>query len=297
MARGAKALSRGANVQGAKAWRKERALWRLRPMRRPARDPTLPEPRGHAAASGPAPGEALARIARYQCMCSPDRYALVRDGDATAVQVTMGRPEGRATRMRVDSELSFLLGFGRHMTQAPIMPRRLSIRGPRPSYEDRYRAVFGCPVRFEAPLDEIVFEAVDLARPLVSSAPDLAEFCRNRAEQLLAESGRDDVVEQVRGALRRMLSGDAPSLATLAKALGQSERSLQRRLAEAGASFAALLDDERREIARDRLARTDIDMVELSFLLGFSTPNSFYRAFRRWEQTTPLAYRRVARGT
>ena len=71
---------------------------------------------------------------------------------------------------------------------------------------------------------------------------------------------------------------------------------LQRRLAEAGASFAELLDEVRREIARDQLVRTDVDVAEISFLLGFSNPNSLHRAFKRWERMTPLSYRRAARG-
>jgi AraC-like DNA-binding protein len=250
---------------------------------------------GFAAMSAPTFREALARISRYKCMCSPDRLTLVPGGDTTAVQFTVARPERRGARMRVDAELSFMLAFGRRMTQAPITPRGVAISGPAPSCRDRYRAVFGCPVRFEQPVDEIAFAESDLARPLISRSPELAEIFGERAEQLLAESGRDDVVERVRAALLRMLRGDAPALAEVARAVGQSERSLQRRLAESGVSFAGLLDEVRREIARDRLAHTDIDVAELSFLLGFSNPNSLHRAFKRWERTTPISYRRAAR--
>jgi AraC-like DNA-binding protein len=252
---------------------------------------------GFAAMAAPTFGEALRRIARYQSMCSPDRFTVVPDGDATALQITMAPPEGRTTRMRVDAQLSFVLAFGRRLTQAPIQPRRVSLRGPTPSYKDRYAAVFGCPISFDRPIDEIVFAASDLALPLISRSPELADLFGDRADQLLAASGRDDAVEQVRGALRRLLRGDAPTLGVVARSLGQSERSLQRRLAEEGASFAELLDGVRREIALDRIAHSDIDLSELAFVLGFSTPGSLHRAFKRWVQMTPLSYRRAARST
>lgn len=250
---------------------------------------------GCAAMSAPTFGEGLSRIARYKAMCAPTTLTLVRQGSEVAVQVTLERPSKRAMRMRIDSELAFLLNFGRRMTQVPISPTRVSIREPAPSYQDTYATTFGCPVRFAQPVDEVVFSVVDLGRPQVICEPELADLFHERAEQLLAESGRDDIVDHVRAALRRLLRGEAPAIALVAKALGQSERSLQRRLTEAGASFKDILDEVRREIARDRLARTDIEVNELAFLLGFSTPNSLHRAFKRWEQMTPLSFRRLAR--
>jgi AraC-like DNA-binding protein len=47
---------------------------------------------------------------------------------------------------------------------------------------------------------------------------------------------------------------------------------------------------------RERLVHTDMEMAELSFLLGFSDVSAFHRAFKRWEGMTPLQYRRAARG-
>jgi AraC-like DNA-binding protein len=77
----------------------------------------------------------------------------------------------------------------------------------------------------------------------------------------------------------------------LAADLRLSPRTLQRRLVEQGTSYQALLDDVRRETARRLLSATDLDPGEIAFLLGFAELNSFTRAFRGWEGTTPLRWR------
>ena len=70
-----------------------------------------------------------------------------------------------------------------------------------------------------------------------------------------------------------------------------SARTLQRRLSDNGIRFNLLVDQVRREAAEAHLARGSVNFVELAFLLGFSDPNSFFRAFKRWTGTTPSLYR------
>jgi AraC-like DNA-binding protein len=250
---------------------------------------------GLSAMAAPTFGAALARIERYKRLCSTDAIVLVPEGDTTVVRVLVARPERPHARLRVDMECAFLVCFGRVMTRTRIVPRELRLRGPVPAYHARYAALFSCPVEFEQPVDTLRFSALDLARPLVSGSPELGELFRAQAERTLAETGGGDLVEQVRAVLRRLLNGEEPTLASVARGLGVSERGLQRKLGEASTSFAELLTQVRRDIARERLAQTDIDLAELSFLLGFSDPNSLHRAFKRWEGMTPLEYRRAAR--
>ncbi|ADO68621.1 AraC family transcriptional regulator [Stigmatella aurantiaca] len=247
---------------------------------------------GLSAMAAPTFGAALGRLVRYKRMFSTDVLELVPQGDDQALRVDVSMPERSHARLRVDMELAFLVSFGRVMTRTRIIPRAVSLRGPAPAYQERYGALFACPVRFQQPVDELLFSALDLARPLVSSSPELEALFGARAEQLWEETGGDERVSQVRSVLRRQLSGEEPSIGGVARALGMSERSLQRKLSEAHTSFKALLSEVRRDMAREQLATTDIELAELSFLLGFSDPNSLHRAFKRWEGMTPLEYRR-----
>jgi AraC-like DNA-binding protein len=213
------------------------------------------------------------------------------------MRIRLSRPDAPHARMRADADLAFIVSFGRLLTQVPLRPVRVGVRGPMPAYHARYSPLFDCPVHFGQALDEVIFSAADTARPVAGSSPEIVGLLEACAEQLLAEYDGDSIIEQVRAALRRQMDGAALSLAQVARTLGVSARSLQRRLAEAGTNFAALLSEVRREVACERLARGDTEVATLSFLLGFSDPNSFYRAFKRWEGMTPLEYQSASRGS
>ena len=66
-----------------------------------------------------------------------------------------------------------------------------------------------------------------------------------------------------------------------------SERTLQRRLTEENQSFQSVLDQTREELARHYLRTTKLTAAEISFLIGFEQPSSFFRAFNDWTGQTP----------
>jgi AraC-like DNA-binding protein len=63
----------------------------------------------------------------------------------------------------------------------------------------------------------------------------------------------------------------------------------------ADTSFQRLLNEHRRSLAKRLLARTEEEISEIVYLTGFSEPSTFYRAFKRWEGTTPIEYRKRAK--
>jgi AraC-like DNA-binding protein len=80
-------------------------------------------------------------------------------------------------------------------------------------------------------------------------------------------------------------------LEQVAQALGVSERTLQRRLNQCGCGFADLLEAARRRYAETLLRRRELPLVEVALSLGYSEQAAFNRAFKRWTQSTPGAYR------
>jgi len=250
---------------------------------------------GLAAMAAPDLGSALARLERYKQLFSLDTLEVLRGRESTRVRMHVARPEGPFAGLRAELELSFLVAFARRMTGTQVVPLRVERRGQAPAHHARTEAFYGVPVHYGQPEDALVLSALDVTRPFASSSPELAQLLGPRVEEMLREAGAGDTVEQVRGVLRRMLTGDEPSIAAVARALGLGTRSLQRRLAEARTSFVALLREVRHEVAREQLAGTDIDLAELSFLLGFSEPSAFHRAFRRWQGVTALEFRHASR--
>jgi AraC-like DNA-binding protein len=73
-----------------------------------------------------------------------------------------------------------------------------------------------------------------------------------------------------------------------------SDRNLQRALRNDRTSYRKVLDGVRRDLAISHLANPSTSAGQVGFLLGFSEPSAFHRAFRRWTGAAPGAYRGTA---
>ena len=101
---------------------------------------------------------------------------------------------------------------------------------------------------------------------------------------------------RLRGLLSTELASGQPDLERLAGRLGVSPRTLQRRLRNEGSSFQRAVDEFRREMAASLLDNRQLAIKEVAFLLGYGDLSSFYRAFRRWHDTSPRSYRLTSSG-
>ena len=99
--------------------------------------------------------------------------------------------------------------------------------------------------------------------------------------------------DQVRTALRQAFAAGQADVAGVARKLGVSERTMQRRITEEGKTFRSLLDETRQQLGRQLLSDAAIGVDEVAFLLGYQNSNSFRRAFKNWEQVTPGQWRHM----
>ena len=171
----------------------------------------------------------------------------------------------------------------------PLEEVELAFEAPASSNE--HRAVFGCPVRFGASANAFVLARSEWDRATASGSSELLRALQAHADELLARLGTDQVVAgRVQRLLVDELRGGEPTLGRLAKRMAMSARTLQRRLDEEGTSFAAVLDDTRRELAGTYMAQRDVALADVSYLLGFSEQSAFTRAFQRWHGVAPSRY-------
>ena len=92
--------------------------------------------------------------------------------------------------------------------------------------------------------------------------------------------------------LESRLPDGEPTLAETARALGTSERSLQRRLGAEQRTWRQVIDDTRRALVERHLHAPGMSLTELSFLLGFADASSFSRAFRKWYGVSASEYKK-----
>ena len=91
--------------------------------------------------------------------------------------------------------------------------------------------------------------------------------------------------------LKRLLAGSRPGIEDVAKELGLSSRTLQRRLADDRVTFQQLTQEARRELARHYLLHSSLELNQTAYLLGYEDAHSFFRAFQQWEGSSPGEWR------
>lgn len=188
------------------------------------------------------------------------------------------------------TELVFLVHFARLATRIRLRPLRVTTPQPltpAAPYED----FFGVRLR-RGPTYSVAFSALDAQRPFLTANIGMWQFFEPALNQRLAEIERDaSIAERVYAALFEMLPSGRSSVQEVSTTLGMSTRSLQRYLRREGTSFQHVLNEARERLARHYLQHSAMTGAEISFLLGYDDPNSFFRAFRTWTGQTPEGLR------
>jgi AraC-like DNA-binding protein len=199
-------------------------------------------------------------------------------------------------RQHVESAAAVGVRILRRLAGDDFRPRSVAFGHRRPADVAEHQRIFGCPVSFGHPKNiEIVFDAAVLELPVEGADRALLPLVERHLDELLAKRGDDAWLGQVRSAVAQSLCDGSPTIRRIAKQLGTSVRTLQRRLDERGVVFKDLVAETRREIAQRYLAEGTANLTEIAFLLGYSELSAFDRAFRRWTGSTPLAMRRQLR--
>jgi AraC-like DNA-binding protein len=277
------------------------ALWRA--VEQTAADPGLGLQLGHAALTDEENvaslaalhsntlGEGLERLARYKRLVCPEKVWLdIAQGEARLrFQWLLANEEPPA--LLTDLIFAGIVKVAQQGTNTPIKPRRIELTRA-PAHEIMLQQHFGCEICFDAPHDVMVFDEAALALPMVKrNAQFLAILLPGLDLALSNNDASRTLVDDVRDALVEAMAGERPAISKIAKSLGMSVRTLQRRLGELGTTHQDLLDEVRHQSARRLLKATSLGIGEVAFLLGFEEVNSFARAFHLWEGVTPAGWR------
>jgi AraC-like DNA-binding protein len=271
-------------------------LWRG--LEEEAADPTLPlrigeaikgeafDPPIFAALCSPHLDTALERIARYKALTCPMKLDVRVRPSATTLGLTWLDASEPPPASLVATELVFFVALARLATRTRVEP--VAIAAPivlEPA--GAYAAWFGAPLR-RGRRPELTFAAADARRPFLTANEGMWHAFEPELQRRLAElDAGATAAERVRAALLELLPSGGASVDAVAARLGVSARTLQRRLQDEAQSFAGVLAQTRTELAHHYLGSTALSAAEISFLLGFEDPNSFYRAFQAWTGTTP----------
>jgi AraC-like DNA-binding protein len=240
--------------------------------------------------------DGLMRLARFKRLCTPEELRLHEQGGEAIVAVDWVHASGHEPDAAADVTFAAILELGRRGTGRHIVPVSVEMTRPGP-LTATHRDYFGAPVVLNAPRNALVLATADLDRPFAGHNPELLAILTPALSMALDEiEAQASLPEQVKIVLKRRLASGKPELSDLAEALGLSERTLQRRIGEAGTSFRRLLEASRQELGREMLASGANGTDEIAYLLGYQDTSSFYRAFREWGGVTPNQWREANSG-
>lgn len=168
-----------------------------------------------------------------------------------------------------------------------VQPKTLQVcrPGPTPTHAAAWTAAFGCKVKFGASECSITLDGAYLKQSVPTANNTVYDFCAKLLEQIAEQRGFT-IKAQIRAILPAHLARGKVRRETIAALLDMSERTLCRRMASEGTTFANLVDELRRDLAQSQIQQ-GYSPTEIAYSIGFSDPSNFYRACRRWFGKTP----------
>ena len=252
----------------------------------------------YALLNAPTVGVALRNLERYaHTLLQGVRVVIERRGSECVAGYDIPVGDRELRRQNAEGASVISLEVMRRLVGPEWRPRRVEFGHRKPDDLTQHNRVFGVPLRFEAEHSfALVFDAAELDRPVQGADTRILPIVQRYLDEFPAPSGSDDGwPREIRTLIARNVSNGHPNMERIARLVGLSGRTLQRRLGERGLVWKTLVEEVRRELALRYLKDDSTSLTEIAFLLGYSDLSAFDRAFRRWTGTTPAVERRRLR--
>lgn len=231
----------------------------------------------------------LKRLAQYKLLIGALLYRVYETDDEVGVEIFAGDTERELPEILVGTEFAFIVGLIRKATKEMIRPigatARIAMLNP------AYAAFIGTAIT-AADKNQLTFSKSDALTPFISCNESMWEFFEPELNRRLSMLEMDDsCAARVRRALMELLPSGECAIDDVAKKLGYSKRSLQRRLQEENTNFQKQLNHTRELLAKYYVCNTDMRAEDIAYLLGYQDTGSFLRAFAIWTGDTISAFR------
>jgi AraC-like DNA-binding protein len=243
-------------------------------------------------------GQAYEKTAAYRALYAGGaRWDLQVDDDATRLHWVPwpGDVADVGYRAAMDYAVVDMANAIRRLGRTEPRPTAVHLAHRAPADASAFTAAYGVAPTFGRPIYELVYASGLAGLPIASFNSKLRDYFDEECRRLIDKLGAGtSLVAQVRKKLIGAMDGGDTSIEAAAKGLGMSSRSLQRRLADEGTRYNDLLAEIRSEFAKRYLARNTLSASEVAYLLGFTEPPAFFKAFKRWTGMTPREFQQAA---
>jgi AraC-like DNA-binding protein len=240
-------------------------------------------------------GEAFEKTGRYQRIIGNLITARAELGLGKVRLVYFTPPRApQMSRHCFESTFSSSVRLARTLSGLPLDPLEVTFIYPEPESRAEYERIFHCPVRFGQRDNSMTLDMSLGNLPVRMANPALLAHFEQYAQDFIAQMERGDSATQaVTRIILARLDDPTLSIEKVAREMAVSVRTLQKQLEAEGVIFSDLLRDIRQRLAKKYL-RENYSVEQITYLLGFSEPSVFRKAFKKWLGVTPREYRQGA---
>lgn len=236
--------------------------------------------------------EGLRAWMRYDMLISDnDRIDISEKKDHYCITYTNTSPI-HENRWIPEHHISLPLEYGRQMSQKNFNPIQVFFRHADPGYADIYEKIFRCPVFFNQKENKALFRKQDLEMPIIGRDPYLQAILKKHADLSIESlSKRMSFKNGVQEFIIKNLHKGIVDIQSASDAMKMDRSTLHRHLKKETTTFRHLLTQTRKELAQKHLVQ-GLSITQTGYLLGFSDPSTFQRAFKRWTGNSPGEFRK-----
>lgn len=235
-------------------------------------------------------GMALSLVEKYRPLFGPIVDFHIENRDEEVAIVCEGNDPSPFFRRKVEAAMAAFAAAIRDCIPEEVNFSAVRLTYPAPEYTALYEDIFQCPAQFEQSRNELCFSKAYLNIPFITANAELRKICLRECEKTLdGLKTESPLIEQIE-AIIRSFSGSLPQFPLVAETLKISPRTLHRRLAEEGITYRQIVENLRKQLAKEYLAEAKLEQKEVAYLLGYTEPANFYHAFQRWFGCTPTEF-------
>lgn len=199
-------------------------------------------------------------------------------------------PPGLLHRFEIEQSVVGGIKVVQELTGVDTVLESVAFAYPAPPHRALYDDALRCPLQFDAPQTVVRLLQPTFDTPVKTSNEEIFSLCAEHCSRVMTLlPSASDLLSRLRTLFLAQPS-QLPDLHTASLALGMSPSTLLRKLDACGHSYQSIKDQFRYDLAREYLRSEQMAQKQVAYLLGFSSPSNFYRAFKAWSGMTVGAF-------
>ncbi|MCW9035430.1 MAG: AraC family transcriptional regulator [Rhodospirillales bacterium] len=230
--------------------------------------------------------DGIGRISKIKPTMAPTLWDFQNTSEGLQLKLHEGHPKYPVNGFGEIMSFIWIVKSCRKYSLQNIKPQRIVISSDI-TYKDGIETDLQCKIEVSSH-NLLEFDAETAALPLITNCDFIAKAVDQETSKRLSQISMPQKVSmQAEQSIRRILASGNVTAERISTELAMSKRTFERRLNEEGITFRKLLEGIKAELALEYLSDQTFSVPEISFMLGFEEPNSFFRAFKRWHGSTP----------